>query len=142
MLRTKAIGFIKNEIEQAIKNGGYKKVEFVVKDQLPLLNQSCHYNATHEAKSGRAVCVVEIVASGPVAHYINMDSNGDYYDITLGWSWSGSDCWIMRHISSENEELNDAAKMLGDFKKRLVDKASWKSKLLMKVFFISKWDVC
>lgn len=102
----------------------------------PLINQACHYNSTHEVKNGNAIAIAEVlVINGGIvtAHYICMDKNGDYYDPTLGWAWSGCEYRLVRLIASDSNELQDANKMLCDFKDRLLDMCSKKVKLACKL---------
>ena len=103
-----------------------KKIEVVaVPNGNPMMNNSCHYNAVNQVKQRKAVAVVEVVTivegGSLVAHYINIDSNGDYYDITLGWSWSGCDYHLVRIISADSSELGDARRMLGNLKKKMYE---------------------
>tara|TARA_R110000782_G_scaffold71597_1_gene143582 strand:- start:1410 stop:1829 length:420 start_codon:yes stop_codon:yes gene_type:complete len=119
-----------------------KKIEVInVPDGMPLMNARCHFNSINQVKLGKAVAVVEAILVGDkkaTAHYINMDSNGEYYDITLGWSWAGSDYRLIRIISADNEELRDASEMLSNLKLKMYKLSS---KQLRFLHLGDQWDL-
>ena len=105
---------------------GLKKIEVTPLTQSePLINNSCHYNSVNQVKLGKAVAVVEVVMfdgdDRPTAHYININEQGEYYDITLGWSWSGCDYRLVRIIHSSSNELSSAHEMLRKLKKKMYE---------------------
>jgi len=85
-------------------------------DFMPLINGGCHHNAVHAVKKGDAVAVVEcliIKKNDITAHYINMDSDGDFIDFTLGWGWAGSDYRFIRFLNeSEYGSIHESLILL------------------------------
>lgn len=72
------------------------------KDHAPSHNHRCHINADHMIKAGHAVAVAEVVmidSDSCTLHYINLDANGDYFDCTLGYQWSGDDYRLIRLLN-------------------------------------------
>ena len=122
-LRDKRINKIRAEMVKHSSLAYPKKMD--IKEQydfMPLINNGCHFNAVHAVKKGDAVAVVECIVISDdsiTAHYINMDSNGDFIDFTLGWSWSGGDYRFIRYLNeSEYDSIDNA---VGTLKKKLCD---------------------
>lgn len=146
MLKGKVIKKATREIKPYIDS--LKKItmrNYGKSDNIPLMNNCCHFNATNEVQNGNAICVVECVLTDEThvtAHYICMDSNGEYYDPTLGWSWGGGDYRIVRLISANDNELWDADKMLSNLKSMLIGKCSKGTKRMIKLLKIDDGDIC
>ena len=122
---------------------GLKKIEVNPLTQSePLINHKCQYNSVNQVKLGKAVAVVEVVILGgdgsPTAHYININEQGEYYDITLGWSWGGCDYRLVRIISSSSNELSSAGEMLSRLKKKMYEMTPKHVRLL---HFGNEWDL-
>lgn len=109
-------------------------------DAMPMMNNRCQHNAVHAVKKGDAVAVVEcllISDTDVVAHYINLTSNGDYVDFTLGWSWAGGDYRFIRILNeSEYGETNES---LSALKEKI---SSGHIGRMAKILNIDKWDLC
>ena len=119
-----------------------KKIEVIsVPDGMPLMNSKCQYNSLNQVRLGKAIAVAEVVmvSKGKItAHYINMNSQGEYYDITLGWSWAGGDYRLVRLIAADSSELDSASEMLGNLKKKMYEMTPIYIRALHNG---NKWDV-
>lgn len=112
-------GKIKSYLNEKTKSWRVVEITKSCTENPPLMNRKCMFNCVHELKAGRAVAILEVFDD--VCHYICMDENGDIYDPTLGWSWSGAKWRLSRYIHPESNEINDAGKMLNDFKSRMAE---------------------
>lgn len=97
----------------------------------PLQNHRCHNNADHMVRCGDAVSIAEVVMINDdscVLHYINMDDQGVYFDVTLGYQYTGSDYRLIRLIHAFKEYPGCH---LNDEKRRICKEAlgKWKYKL-------------
>lgn len=108
-------------------------------NQMALMNHACHFNAVNAVRTGKAVCVVEVVVINDdscTAHYINMLDDGSFVDFTLGWSWSGADYRLIRYVhESLYGEISDE---LSALKERLCKIIARK----MKFTTYSPYDIC
>ena len=136
---------IKKIRENAIKTtSNWPKIKIDKPDPYlnPMMNHACHFNALNEHRSRRAVAIVEVFnpsESYPVAHYINMDSDGKFYDATLGYSWSGVEYRRSKYIHTM--DTDDMSVTLATFKRSLVKMSpDWLVK--MKDFFGIKDGDC
>lgn len=71
----------------------------------PLINNRCQMNAIARVQNGQAVAVVEcliIHKNSATLHYINIDDQGRYVDVTLGWEYSGADYRLIRIMRDFN----------------------------------------
>ena len=82
------------------------------------------------------VCCVVLDKNEVTAHYINQKKNGDYIDLTLGWTFSKDD---YRFVSLCNAYEKNATDMIKDFKSDLCDHhLNWFDKNILN---ITKWDL-
>lgn len=109
-----------------------KKIEVEFKpEHRPLQNHRCHNNADHMVRCGDAVSIAEVVMiyeDSCTLHYINMDDQGAYFDVTLGYQYTGSDYRLIRLIHTFKEYPGCH---LDDEKRRICLEAlgKWKYKL-------------
>lgn len=107
--------------------------------QMALMNHACHLNAVNAVRTGKAVCVVEVVVISDdscVAHYINMLDDGSFVDFTLGWPWTGAEYRLIRYMhESLYGEISDE---LGRLKERLCNPIANK----MKFTIYGACDIC
>lgn len=78
-----------------------KRLDMSFVDGSGLYNHACHLNSVNRARDGSSSAVVEVVVIDDdkcTAHYINMQSDGQYVDYTLGWHWSGADYRFVRYV--------------------------------------------
>ena len=132
------------KLKQAIRDEAaakYSKKITICSDHsnIPLMNNTCSFNAVHAVVAEKFVSVVACIMlekDNVTAHYINQKANGDYIDITLGWAYSTSD---YRFVSLCNAYEKCPADMLRDFKTELCDHhLTWFDKNILK---IDKWDL-
>ena len=132
---------VRKEISEHIKNWKDVSIDLSCKPPCePKHNRQCMYNAMNEFKADRACAIMEVAsAECGVVHYLCVDKNGDVYDPTLGWSYSGTKYKLIQYIHPEtsmdmNDHLNQAKQKLFD------DACSKTTKALCKIGFKKPWD--
>lgn len=126
------------EISSHVKDWKTIKITLPVPPCEPKHNRQCMYNAMNEFKAKRAVAIIEVVSSDndPILHYLCMDKNGDIYDPTLGWSWSGYEWKLIQYIHPETD--HNMGKHLQMAKEKLVKEACSKvTKRMINLFKIN-----
>ncbi len=117
---------VKNAIDWAKT---LKKIEVITNPSDTILfNSACHLNSVNQVKQGKAVAVAEVILIDnnphPVVHYINLNSQGEYYDITLGWHWSSCDYRLVRIIPADSKDYDNIYTHLMNLKSKLYNKSS------------------
>lgn len=140
-IKSKVIDKLRKKVSEKAKLDYTVKLDITAPEsELAMMNNRCQYNAVNAVKTGIAVAVVECVSIDKddcSAHYINMLSNGDYVDFTLGWAWSGSDYRFVRYVhDSEYEKIGEK---LGELKANLTNGFIKKPH---KLIGIDEWDLC
>jgi hypothetical protein len=82
--------------------------EDFVMGEIPL-NSKCHLNAVQKVKEGKAVKVFSCYTfdrsnNSQCIHFINQLADGKYQDNTWGWMNQWSDYYIIKEITSEEQE--------------------------------------
>ena len=140
-LRQAVIKSIQRQAIEATKD--WKEIGIDIADpQLnPMMNNRCQFNALNEYRAKRAVAILEVFnfrSDSPIAHYISINDQGQTYDATLGWSWSGAKYRLSRYVHTM--DVDDMSKHLTDFKKKLMNMSDKKTLALAKVLMIDEYD--
>lgn len=132
---------MRENISEQIKD--WKDINPVsVSPSAALMNRQCMHNVVEELKQKRAFAIMEVVgARDGIAHYLCVAENGDIYDPTLGWAYSGNTYKLVRYVHPEYDGISDMAKSLDDLKLKMYKMLPWHIKLLSKVTFTSYYDV-
>lgn len=117
------------------------KDKFILGDSY--YNYKCHLNAIQYAKKGLGdkilVCICIDENNFTYLHFINVDSNGNYVDNTLGWVYESVDYYLYTTIPIEKIKYQqDIEDYFTSFRRELVDKHS--NKFLRKLLSI-KYDI-
>ena len=107
----------------------------------PKQNAQCMHNAMNEYQAGRSFAILEVCrADIPMVHYLCVDANGDVYDPTLGYQWSGTKYKLIRYIHPNDDKY--MADHLVDAKERLFhDACSKVTKIAFKVARLDLGDI-
>jgi hypothetical protein len=127
---------IKKEVCHYIKDWKEIGVDLPVPPCEPKHNSQCMNNCMNEYKARRSFAIVEVVSRNyGVVHYLCVDENGNTYDPTLGFEWSGHKYKVRRYIHPESGVAMDD--QLDSCKRELYQSAcSRLTRLLAKIFFI------
>lgn len=115
---------IERKIAAYVRKNYPLKLKIVNSSKTPLYNQRCHLNAYEAVQDGRATGIIECVVIGkdndPVTHFINITSEGNYVDFTLGRYYAGYDYLFVRTV--EVDKHTDMVEVLQKAKLSLLEK--------------------
>ncbi len=135
------VNLMRSNISEQIKD--WKDIEPInVAPTTPLMNRQCMHNVVNELKAKRAFAIIEVVGSGDaIAHYLCVAENGDIYDPTLGWNWSGCKYKLVRYIHPEYDGICDMSGELDKLKLRVYKMLPWHVRLLSRVTLTNYYNV-